>query len=128
LSLEDRIRDLKARIDAVPRVKAGDYVLSRLHNQLVDFLKEAVSLLEELAAVPQPFTAALRDVLNVSDSLTLRLEPLPVLEDLVDVSVTIKEAVPYIILTPHDLVKADIPPEIYREIGLDSMGDEHAVT
>lgn len=54
MSLEDRIRDLKARIDAVPRVKAGDYVTHKLHNQIIDFLREAADILEELSAIPPP--------------------------------------------------------------------------
>ena len=81
---QEKIEELRKKIASIRRVKYGDYVLSDDHNKVVDALKYAASLLEELNKEVKPvgFTSPLllsqcNDTktisINVFPSLTLPL-------------------------------------------------------
>lgn len=51
--LRNRILQLKIKALTIPTVKAGDYVMSSLHNEMIDILKEMSDILSEMPIVKE---------------------------------------------------------------------------
>jgi hypothetical protein len=62
-TLQDKLRELKSKIDMLPYVKAGDMLLSQHHNLKVDALRLIHDILSEMAVAPPgaPPTAPVTD-------------------------------------------------------------------